>query len=109
MEATAKARFATYAPRKVGQVLTIIRRKSVVEAFKILNFVPKSAAKLVLKVLHNALVNAGRLKKPEGLFVKECWVNQGPTMKRFRARAFGRAAGYKKKTCHLTIKIGDGR
>lgn len=107
MEWIAKAQFARYAPRKVKQVLDLIRRKSVIEAFKILKFIPKSAVTLIEKTLKSAVANSGRLKHPEGLFVKECWVNQGPTLKRFRARAFGRAAMYKRKTCHLTVKVSD--
>lgn len=109
METSAKAKFARYAPRKVGHVLELVRNKPVNVAFNILKFLPKSSALLVGKVLHNAVVNANRLKNLDGLFIKECWVNQGPSLKRFRARAFGRAAPYKRKTCHLTVVITDER
>jgi|YNPNPStandDraft_1061719.scaffolds.fasta_scaffold62920_2 large subunit ribosomal protein L22 len=107
MEWIAKARFANYSPRKVEQVLNLIRKKSVPEAFKILKFIPKSAVNLITKTLRSAVANSGRLKNNEGLFIKECWTGQGPSMKRYRARAYGRAAMYKRRTCHLTIKITD--
>ena len=92
----------------VQQVLNLVRRKPVSEALRTLRFVPKSSVTLIEKTLKSAVANSGRSKHPEGLFVSECWVNQGPTLKRYRARAYGRAAMYKRKTCHLTIKVSDG-
>ena len=107
MASLAKVNFARYSPRKVGQVLDLIRRKPVKEAFKILTFTRKSSKDLVEDVLKSAVANSGRLKKQDGLYVKECYVNNGPVLKRFRAYAFGRAAGYRRKTCHLTIIVDD--
>lgn len=107
MASIAKANFVRYSPRKVGQVLDLIRRKPVLEAFKILKFIRRSTTVLVEKTLKSAVANEGKLKQQEGLYVKECWVNTGPSLKRFRARAFGRAAGYKRKTCHLTIAVDE--
>ena len=107
MEAKAIVRFAPYSARKVGQVLNLIRKKPVIEANKILEFLTKAPAKLIKKTLNSAVANAGRLKRPEGLYIKECWASQGPAAKRFRARAFGRAVTYKRKSCHLTIVVTD--
>ena len=105
--AVAKANFVRYSSRKVGQVLDLIRSKPVIEAFKILKFIPRSSKEMVEKTLKSAVANEGRLKQQEGLYVKECWVNLGPSLKRFRSRAFGRAYGYKRKTCHLTIIVDE--
>jgi len=61
------------------------------------------------KTLKSAAANAGRMKKPGELFIKTCYVNQGPSIKRWRARAYGRAAPYRHRTCHLTIVVSDQR
>jgi len=107
MEARAIARFVRYAPRKVNQVLTVIRNQRVDKAFEILSFLPKNATELVEKVLKSAVANAGRLKDFSGLKVKEAWVGQGPTLKRMRPGPMGRGLGYKRKTSHLTVIITD--
>jgi len=108
MIAKAIARYQRYSPRKVNQILDVIRNKPVPEAFKILRFIPKSAKILVEKTLKSAVSNAGKLKTfGQGFFIKECYATQGPSLKRWRARAFGRAAPYKHRTTHLTIVISD--
>ena len=107
MEARAIARFVRYAPRKVNQVLTVIRNQRVDKAFEILSFLPKNATELVEKVLKSAVANAGKLKDFSGLKVKEAWVGQGPTLKRMRPGPMGRGLGYKRKTSHLTVIITD--
>jgi len=107
MEARAIARFVRYAPRKVNQVLTVIRNQRVDKAFEILSFLPKNATELVEKVLKSAVANAGKLKDFSGLKIKEAWVGQGPTLKRMRPGPMGRGLGYKRKTSHLTIIVTD--
>lgn len=107
MDAIAKAHFARYAPRKVQQVLNLVRNKTASEAFNILKFVPKASTTLVQKVLKSAVANLGYLKTPEKVYIKSCWVNKGPVLKRYRPRAYGRAATYTRKTCHLTIIVTD--
>jgi len=107
MEARAIARFVRYAPRKVNQVLTVIRNQRVDKAFEILSFLPKNATELVEKVLKSAVANAGKLKDFSGLKVKEAWVGQGPTLKRMRPGPMGRGLPYKRKTSHLTIIVTD--
>ena len=107
MEARAIAKFVRYAPRKVNQVLTVIRNKRVEKAFEILSFLPKNATTLVEKVLKSAVANSGKIKDYSGLKVKECWVGQGPTLKRMRPGPMGRGLPYKRKTSHLTIIVTD--
>ena len=107
MEARAIARFVRYAPRKVNQVLTVIRNQKVDKAFEILSFLPKNATELVEKVLKSAVANAGKLKDLSSIKIKEAWVGQGPTLKRMRPGPMGRGLGYKRKTSHLTIIVTD--
>ncbi len=107
MEARAIARFVRYAPRKVNQVLTVIRNERVPKAFEILSFLPKNATELVEKVLKSAVANSGKLNDFSGLKVKEAWVGQGPTLKRMRPGPQGRGLPYKRKTSHLTIIVTD--
>lgn len=108
MEATAVSRFARYAPRKVNQVLGLIRKKPVEKAFEILTFTPKRPAAFIIKVLKSAVANAGKLKSMANLQVKQAWVGQGPTLKRMRPGPMGRGMMYKRKTCHLTIIVSEG-
>jgi len=107
MEAKATVKFVRYTPRKVNQVLTLIRNKRVEQAFEILSFLPKSAATLVDKVLKSAVANAGKLKDYSNLKVKEAWVGGGPTLKRMRPGPQGRGMPVKKRTVHLTIVVTD--
>ncbi|GHT73422.1 50S ribosomal protein L22 [Endomicrobiia bacterium] len=107
MEAKATAKFVRYTPRKVNQVLTLIRNKRVEKAFVILSFLPKSAVVLVQKVLRSATANAGRLDDFSGLKVKEAWVGNGPILKRMRPGPKGRGMPIKKRTAHLTIVVTD--
>ncbi len=107
MEAVAHARFVRYAPRKVNLVLQLIRRKPVEKAFEILSFAPKSVVPLIQKTLKSAVANSGHLKDMSKLTVKECWVGQGPVLKRMRPGPMGRGMPYTRKTSHLTIVVTD--
>jgi large subunit ribosomal protein L22 len=107
MQAQATAKFVRYAPRKVNQVLTLIRNKKVEKAFEILSFLPKSSSVLVEKVLKSATANSGKLKDYSGLKVKEAWVGNGPILKRMRPGPMGRGMPIKKRTSHLTIVVSD--
>jgi large subunit ribosomal protein L22 len=107
MEAKATAKFVRHTPRKVNQILTLIRNKKVGKAFEILSFLPKSATTLVGKVLKSATANAGKLKDFSNLKVKEAWVGKGPTLKRMRPGPQGRGMPIKKRTVHLTIVVTD--
>ncbi|MDR1417787.1 MAG: 50S ribosomal protein L22 [Endomicrobium sp.] len=107
MQAKATAKFVRYTPRKVNQVLTLIRNKKVEKAFEILSFLPKSAATLVNKVLKSATANSGKLRDYSGLKIKEAWVGNGPILKRMRPGPQGRGMPIKKRTSHLTIIVTD--
>ena len=109
MEAQAREKFARFSPRKVNQVLSLIRKKSVPEALQMLRFVQKSCNTMVGKTIKSAAANAGDPTGQNPNFkVASAWVGVGPVMKRMRAHAMGRGATYKRKTCHLTIVVSDG-
>jgi large subunit ribosomal protein L22 len=99
------ARFSAY---KARQVLDLVRGKPVAEARTILQFSDRSAAEVVAKVLDSAVANAANNNDipPEELFVAACYADEGPTMKRWRPRARGRATRIRKRTCHITVIVG---
>ena len=107
MEALAQAKFVRFAPRKVNQVLGLIRNKPVEKAFDILAFTQKTVTSVIAKTLKSAVANSGRLKNMSGLKVKQAWVGQGPTLKRMRPGPMGRGMPYKRKMCHLTIVVTE--
>ena len=101
----ATARYIRIATRKCTIVADLIRGKSVKEAQAILTSCPKAAAAPRLKVLNSAVANAENNLElnRDDLFVAEAFANQGPTLKRFRARARGSASSILKRTSHLTV------
>jgi len=107
MEAKAIARYVRVSPRKARLVVDLIRGKSAGEAANILRFTPKGAAEVVAKVLDSAVANAEHnLKvKPETLYVSAAFVDEGPTLKRIRPRAMGRAFKIRKRTSHITVVV----
>jgi large subunit ribosomal protein L22 len=109
MEAKAVARYVRMSPQKVRLVVDLIRGKKVQEAKKILLFTRKYAAGIVAKVLKSAVANASQNPSIDEntLYVKEIYVDQGPSLKRWRARAQGRAAGIKKRTSHITVVVDE--
>lgn len=108
MEATAKATFVRIAPRKVQIILDLIRNQPVDKAMGILKNTPKAATEVLEKVLKSAMANAEQKDMDtSNLYVAECYVNQGPTLKRIRPRDHGRAYGIKKKTSHITIVLKE--
>lgn len=98
------ARFSAY---KAREVLDLIRGKSVSEARTILEFCDRGAADDIIKVLDSAVANAANNNDipPEELFVGACYADEGPTMKRWRPRARGRATRIRKRTCHITVIV----
>ncbi|HOA33754.1 MAG: 50S ribosomal protein L22 [Clostridiales bacterium] len=109
MEATAKATFLRVAPRKIQIVLDLIRNKSAEEALAILKYTPKAACEPLLKLLKSAIANAenNHDMNVASLYVAECYVSQGPTLKRIRPRAQGRAYRINKKTSHVTLVLKE--
>jgi large subunit ribosomal protein L22 len=103
----AVARYARVSPYKVRVVLDLIRGKDVGRAAEILKFCERDAAALVGKVLGSAVANADSNDSilAEDLYVSACFADEGPTLKRWRPRARGRATRIRKRTCHVTVIV----
>jgi large subunit ribosomal protein L22 len=108
-EAKAHARFVRIAPRKARLVVDLIRGKSVGEAIAILRHTPKAASPIVEKLLNSAIANAEHnyQMNVERLYISQAYVNQGPTLKRYRPRAQGRAFPIRKRTSHITLVVAE--
>ncbi len=108
-QASAKLSYARISSRKVKTVIDLIRNKNVGEAMAILKFTPKSAAEIVEKLLASAIANAENNfgMDTEKLYVAEIYANQGPTLKRVRPRAQGRAFRIRKRTSHITVVLKE--
>ena len=109
MEAKAYLRHVRIAPRKVQIVLNLIRGKDVKVAQAILEQTPKSASEYLMKLLKSAVANADHNFNMDvnNLYVAECFVCPGPTMKRMRPRAKGSAARILKRTSHITLSLKE--
>ncbi len=109
MRVQARSRFVRYSPYKVRRVLDLIRGLPVTEARDVLHFTQRRAAEPIAKALDSAVANAqhNRALDPEELFVTEAYADEGPTLKRYRPRARGRATPILKRTSHITIVVGD--
>ena len=103
----AVARWVRMSAKKVRPVLDLIREKDVQSADEILQFTTREAAHVVRKLLASAVANAENNDQldPETLYVKACFADEGPTLKRFRPRAKGRAGKIMKRTCHITVIV----
>ncbi|MHA7967211.1 50S ribosomal protein L22 [Paenibacillus sp. CAU 1782] len=108
-EAKAHANFVRIAPRKAQLVADLIRGKQVGEAIAILRHTPKSASPIIEKLLNSAIANAEHNYQLDvnKLVVTQVFANQGPTMKRFRPRAMGRASRINKRTSHITLVVSE--
>lgn len=109
METTAKFRYARISPQKARLVADQIRGKSVGDALNLLSFSPKKASPLLRKTLESAIANAEHNHGADidELRVTEVMVNEGPTLKRWRARAKGRSSQIFKRTSHISVRVGD--
>src|SRR5512135_2666641 len=109
MEAQAVAKYLRLSPRKVRLSADLVRGKRVEDALNILTYTPKVGAKAVHKVVQSALANAKQNPSidVDTLVVKTIFVNQGPTLKRFRAKPMGRAGRIRKRTCHVTVVLSE--
>jgi large subunit ribosomal protein L22 len=105
--AVARARYVRDTPMKVRRVVELIRGRSASEALAVLQFAPQAASEPVAKVLASAIANAENNLSldPETLWVAVVYVDEGPTLKRFRPRAQGRAYRIRKRTSHITIEV----
>jgi large subunit ribosomal protein L22 len=109
MEAKAIAKYIRIAPRKLRIVIDLIRGKNVAEAFAILKHTPKIGSEVIEKVLHSAVANAEHNYdlEVEGLIVGECFVDQGPTLKRIHPRSRGQAFKILKRSSHVTVAVKE--
>ncbi|MFN3594773.1 MAG: 50S ribosomal protein L22 [Thiobacillaceae bacterium] len=109
MESRAVLRGTRLSAQKARLVADLIRGKPVDKALGILAFTPKKAAGVIKKVLESAIANAEHNEGADidELKVKAIYVDQGPTLKRFTARAKGRGNRILKPTCHITVTVGD--
>jgi large subunit ribosomal protein L22 len=106
-EVQAVAKWVRMSPRKARLVVEHIRGRSVPEARTVLAFTQRAAAREIEKVLRSAVANAEANHNLEGddLMVSAAFVDEGPVLKRWRARARGRAARIRKPTCHITVRL----
>lgn len=109
MEAKAQAKMVRISSRKVKLVIDLVRGKNIGEAMAILRLTPKAASPVVEKVIKSAVANAEHNYNMdmESLYVKEIFVGEGPTLKRFRPRAQGRASAIMKRTSHITAVVAE--
>lgn len=105
--ARAVARHVRISPMKARRVVNLVRGLPAKEALTVLQFAPQAASEQVYKVLASAIANAENNERldPDALLVSEAFVDEGPTMKRFRPRAQGRAYRIRKRTCHITVAV----
>ena len=109
MAVKAQAKYVRTSPRKVREVVDLIRGKSVADARSVLVFANRGAAPLVAKVLNSAVANAENNQNlsVDDLFVKEAYVDEGPTLKRWKFRAMGRVNRIRKRSSHITIAVDE--
>ena len=105
--AKATARYVRVSPTKARRVVDLVRGRSAQEALDILTFAPQAASADVYKVVRSAMANAENNHNldPSTLRIGEAYVNEGPTLKRFRRVGRGRAHGILKRTSHVTIEV----
>jgi large subunit ribosomal protein L22 len=107
MQARAQAKFVRISPRKARRVIELIRGRQVPEAKRILRFSPLGASRDVEKILDSAVANAEAQPGviAENLVVDRAFVDEGPTLRRWRPRAYGRAARVRRRTSHITVVV----
>ena len=109
MQVSAILRGTRLSSQKARLVADLVRGKPVDQALNILTFSPQKAAFTIKKVLESAIANAEHNEGADidDLMIKTIYVDQGPTLKRFTARAKGRGNRISKPTCHITVTVGD--
>jgi len=105
--ALAQAKYVRMTPMKCRRVVDLVRGLPVQDALDILRFAPQAASEPVAKVIASAAANAENNKQldPASLFISTAYVDEGPTLKRFRPRAQGRAFRIRKRTSHITVVV----
>jgi large subunit ribosomal protein L22 len=109
VETEARAKYIRISPRKARLVVDLIRGKDVADAQQMLDYSPKAAARTVAKILNSAIANAEHNNglDPDELYICRAYVDEGPTLKRFRPRALGRATRINKRTSHITLVLDE--
>jgi len=107
MEAKATVKYVRISPPKARRAVDLVRGRQVEEARRILRFSPLGAAKTIEKALASAVANAEQQPGvvAQNLIVDRAWVDEGPTLKRWRPRAYGRATKILKRTSHITLVV----
>ncbi|TFV62842.1 50S ribosomal protein L22 [Geodermatophilus sp. DF01-2] len=107
--ARATARFVRVTPMKARRVVDLVRYLPTDEALALLRYAPQAASEPVLKVVASAVANAEHNLRldPDALVVSAAYVDEGPTLKRIRPRAQGRAYRINKRTCHITVEVAE--
>jgi large subunit ribosomal protein L22 len=109
MESRAVARYIRISPRKVRLIMDEIRGRRIEEALNQLSFAPQKGAFILKKLINSAVANAEQNFEMDvdKLYIKRIFADEGPTLKRFRPRAMGRAARIGKRTSHLTVILDE--
>jgi len=107
MEAKATVKYVRISPPKARRAVDLVRGRQVEEARRILRFSPLGASKVLEKALNSAVANAEQQPGvvAQNLVVDRAWVDEGPTLKRWRPRAYGRATKILKRTSHITLVV----
>ena len=112
VESIARVKHIRVTPQKARRVVALIKGKQAQEALAILKFAPQGASEPIYKLVHAAIANAsvkadrdGEFLDEQDLYVKNAYVDEGTTLKRFRPRAQGRASQIKKRTSHITVVL----
>lgn len=108
-EARAILKFVRVSPRKARLVVDLVRGKKVSDALSVLAFTRKKSSKMVYDLVKSAVANAESSKNmdPDNLYISKIFVDGGPTLKRFRPRAMGRATKILKRTSHITVVLKE--
>ncbi|MGM0367580.1 MAG: 50S ribosomal protein L22 [Actinomycetota bacterium] len=111
MEAKAVENYIRISPRKIRLVTELVKNKRVEDAINILSFTPKKGAEILKKAINSAAANAveNHEMEEEDLFITKILVGDGPTLKRYRPRARGRATMIRKRTSNIKVFVSDGK
>jgi len=109
MESRAVAKYVRVSPQKVRLLMDQVRGKKVEDAMNMLAFAPQKGAKILIKLLKSAVANAeqGSDVDVDNLYIHRIFADEGPTLKRFRPRAMGRATRILKRSSHLTVVLNE--
>ncbi len=109
METRAVAKFVRISPRKIRLVMDQVRGKQVGEALNMLSFAPQRGAQILKKLVNSAIANAEQNTDVDvdSLYIMRVYADEGPTLKRWRPRAQGRATSIRKRTSHLTVVLNE--